>query len=251
MYRSIYDLRDFYNSMHGQIVQRILRRHIARWWPSVHGMRVLGVGYAVPYLDLFLTESERCIAVMPAGQGAHHWPEDGLNLTVLSEESELPIETNSIDRVILIHSLENAELLRANLQEIWRVLKGNGRVLVVVPNRVGFWARADWSPFGQGTPYSLSQLRWFMRDNLFSYERSQQVLYMLPFRWRWMMRFSHTLEKIGPYLFPAFCGVHMVEASKQLYAGVDASSGGAKVTVRGRGMFAQKQPAIVRRGKHV
>lgn len=236
MYRSIYDLKDFYNSDPGLYVRQILRQHIRNWWPDVKNQRVAGIGFASPYLDMFLDESERCFAVMPAGQGVYPWPENGRNLTVLAEESELPLETNSVDKVLLIHSLESAELMRSNFQEIWRVLKSNGRLLVVTPNRLGFWARADWSPYGQGTPYSLDQLRFFLRDNLFVYERHKAALFMPPIRRQLVYRSAETLEKIGPYLMPALAGVHMVEASKQLYAGVDIG-GGSKVKVRGRGSF--------------
>lgn len=236
MYRSIYDLKDFYNSDPGSYVCRILRQHIQEWWPDVKDQRVVGVGYATPYLDMFLSSAERCFAVMPAGQGVYPWPETARNLTVLAEESELPLETNSVDRILLIHSLEYAELLRANLQELWRVLKSNGRLLVVAPNRLGFWARADWSPYGQGTPYSLDQLRWFLRDNLFVYERHRPALFMPPIKGQLIYRSAETLEKVCPYVIPALCGVHMVEASKQLYAGMDIASG-SKVKVRGRGSF--------------
>lgn len=236
MYRSIYDLKDFYNSDAGAYVRRILRQHIHAWWPDVKGHRIAGIGFAPPYLDMFLDDAERCFAVMPAGQGVHPWPENGRNLTLLAEESELPLETNSVDKILLIHSLEYAELPRSNLQEIWRVLKSNGRLLVIIPNRLGFWVRADWSPYGQGTPYSLDQLRWFLRDNLFVYERHKSALYMPPIRRQLIYRSAATLETIGPYLMPAVAGVHMVEASKQLYAGVDQPSG-SKVKVRGRGSF--------------
>ncbi len=236
MYRSIYDLKDFYNDDPGAVVQGILRNHISKWWPDVTGQRVVGIGFASPYLDMFLPTAERCFAVMPAGQGIHPWPEQGKNLTVLAEESELPLETNSVDRILLIHSLEFAELMRSNLQEIWRVLKSNGRLLVVAPNRMGLWARADWSPFGQGTPYSLDQLRWFLRDNLFVYERHRQALFMPPLKAQLAYRSAATLERICPYIVPALAGVHMVEASKQLYAGVDIGSG-SRVKVRGRGSF--------------
>lgn len=236
MYRSIYDLKDFYNSDPGSYVRRILRHHIRAWWPDVRDMRVAGIGFGTPYLDLFTNDAERCFAVMPAGQGVFPWPENGKNLTVLAEESELPLETNSIDRILLIHSLEYAELLRSNLQEIWRVLKSNGRLLVVAPNRTGFWARADWSPYGQGTPYSLDQLRWFLRDNLFVYERHRPALFMPPLKRQIVYRTAETLETIGPFLMPALCGVHMVEASKQLYAGTDLGAV-ARIKVRGRGSF--------------
>jgi len=236
MYRSIYDLKDFYNDEPGVHVRKILRAHIQSWWPDVKNQRIAGIGFAAPYLDVFLPDAERCLAVMPAGQGVYPWPENSRNLTMLAEESELPLETNSVDRVLLIHSLEYAELLRSNLQEIWRVLKSNGRLLVVAPNRLGFWARADWSPYGQGTPYSLDQLRWFLRDNLFVYERHKGALFMPPIRRKLIYRSADTFEKVCPYILPALAGVHMVEASKQLYAGMDIG-GGSKVKVRGRGSF--------------
>ena len=156
MYRSAYDLKSFYNTKVGRMVRRVLQERIREFWPDTNNMRVLGCGYATPYLRLFMEKSERVLAAMPAGQGAHHWPYnhpgDDHNLVCLAEEAELPFETSSIDRVILIHSVEFAEHLQQNLAEIWRVLKSNGRLLVIVPNRSGFWARADWSPFGQGTP---------------------------------------------------------------------------------------------------
>ena len=234
MYGSIYDLKVFYNTPSGRMVRHVLENHINAWWGDMRDRRVLGIGYAQPYLEPYIDRSERCIAVMPAGQGAYLWPEGRKNLTVLSEESELPFETNSVDRVLLIHSLEHAELLRANLQEIWRVLKSNGRLLIVTPNRVGFWSRAEWSPFGQGTPYSLNQLRSILRDNLFVYERNKPVLFVPPLRRNTVIRAADTFEKIGPYLFPAFAGLHMIEASKQLYAGVDVPDG-TRVKVRGRG----------------
>lgn len=234
MYRSIYDLKVFYNSSSGIMVRRILRQHILNWWSDTRDQRIAGIGYAQPFLECFLDSAERCYAVMPAGQGAYPWPEGRKNLTVLAEESELPLETNSVDKVLLVHSLEHAELLRSNLQEIWRILKSNGRLMIITPNRVGFWSRAEWSPFGQGSPYSLNQLKSILRDNLFVFERNKPVLYVPPLRRAAVIKSADTFEKIGPYTIPAFAGLHIVEASKQLYAGIDVPNG-AKVKVRGRG----------------
>ena len=138
MYSSVYDFKTFYNSKVGRVVRRVLQECIRELWPDVHGLRVMGTGYATPYLRMFKEEAERVFAMMPAGQGAHHWPHDGMNCVTLSEPSELPIETNSVDRILMIHNLEFAEFLKPSLQEIWRVLKSNGRMIAVVPNRSGF-----------------------------------------------------------------------------------------------------------------
>lgn len=235
MYHSIYDLKDFYNSPSGKMVEAVLSRQLRLWWDNLKGYRVVGIGYTQPFLMQYEDEAERVIAVSPAGQGIYPWPEIAgrHNLAVLSEESELPFETNSVDRVLLVHSLEYAELLRSNLQEVWRILKSNGRLIVVAPNRNGLWARADWSPFGQGTPYSRDQLRFFLRDNLFVYERSTSVLFTPPLRLNLIQKSFDTIEKVLGTVMPGLGGLHVVEASKQIYSGLSVPAE-AKGIVRGR-----------------
>ena len=44
------------------------------------------------------------------------------------------------------------------MRELWRVTAPNGRLIVVVPRRGGFWAQADNTPFGSGYPFSRGQL---------------------------------------------------------------------------------------------
>ncbi len=239
MYRNVYDLKSFYNSREGRLVRRIIGRHVRGIWPDVRGLRLTGCGYAVPYLRMFMEEAERVTAIMPASQGMHPWPAEAHNLVTIAEEAELPLETNSIDRFLLVHSLEHAELLRPNLQEVWRVLKSNGRLLIVVPNRHGLWARAEWSPFGQGTPYTASQLSWFLRDNLFVHERTDPALFVPPVRMSLVLKSAATFEQFGKYVIPALAGVHIVEASKQLYGGL-AQEATPRMRIRGRGLFAAR-----------
>ncbi|MDA1311018.1 MAG: methyltransferase domain-containing protein, partial [Proteobacteria bacterium] len=143
MYNDAVDLWDFYGTSLGQVARRLIRRRIRGVWPNVSGMTVLGLGYATPYLRPFRDEAERVFALMPAQQGVLHWPREGRNLVALSDESELPLQDVSVDRVLLVHGMECSEQLRPMLHEIWRVLTGNGRLLVVVPNRRGLWARFE------------------------------------------------------------------------------------------------------------
>ncbi|MGH1376541.1 MAG: class I SAM-dependent methyltransferase [Alphaproteobacteria bacterium] len=231
MYRSVYDLKTFYLSEIGQIVRDILLGHIRDFWPSTHDLRILGCGYPSPYLEELSEGCERVFAMMPRKQGADHWGYRGdKNVAFLSDDHTLPIETCSVDRVLLIHHLECCDHLPDTLREVWRVLKANGRLLVIVPNRTGVWARADWSPFGQGSPFTLSQICHFLRDNLFVQENVKSALFVPPLPDSpVMMRSAHFIERTGRRVLPFAAGVHMVEASKQIYAGVNRTGSGSSV----------------------
>ena len=46
----VVDLRSFYASPLGIVARRLLARAIHGLWPDATGLRVLGIGYATPYL---------------------------------------------------------------------------------------------------------------------------------------------------------------------------------------------------------
>lgn len=218
MFADVVDLREFYMTRLGQVARRMLGRRIRATWPDLTGSRLLGLGYATPYLRPFVGEAERVMALMPAAQGVLHWPAEGPNRVVLADESELPLPDFSIDRVLLVHGLEFSEQVRPLLKEVWRVLAGGGRVLAVVPNRRGIWARIDGTPFGQGHPYTTSQLSRLLRDENFTPERNAGALYVPPTRRRMVLRSASLYEGIGARWFSTFAGVVMVEATKEIYA---------------------------------
>jgi SAM-dependent methyltransferase len=218
MYVDVVDLRDFYETRLGQVARRMIRRRIRMIWPELRGMRLLGLGYATPYLRLFRDEAERSIAVMSSSQGVLPWPREGPNAVALADEGELPLQDYSIDRVLLAHGLEYSQQVRPLLKEIWRVMAGGGRLLVVTPNRRGIWARIDRTPFGQGHPYTPSQLSRVLREADFTPERVSTALFVPPNGSRMMLRSAAAIEQIGERWFTTFAGVSVVEASKQIYA---------------------------------
>lgn len=196
----------------------MVRRAVRSIWPDVSGQRLLGLGFANPYLRQFKGEAERVLAFMPSSQGVMHWPPEGPGLVSLVEETELPLPDYSVDRVLLVHGLENADSFRGLLREIWRVLTGDGRLLVVAPNRRGIWARLDRTPLGWGHPYSQAQLSRLLRDNMFTPTRSARALYLPPTRSRALLRSAPAWERMGHRFFPTFSGVVLLEAGKQLFA---------------------------------
>ncbi len=225
MHTDVVDLRAFYASSMGQVARRMIRRQIRLCWPDARGLVVAGLGYAVPFLRPFRDEANRVLAFMTATQGAVFWPWEGPGAVALADEAELPLPDLSVDRILVVHGLETTEKQRAMMREIWRVLSGDGRLLVVVPNRRGLWARADWTPFGHGYPYAAWQLRRVLSDSLFVPQRTEHALFIPPLRSRFSLAWAPAWEEIGQRWFKAFSGVTLVEAVKQVYAGSPLRSG--------------------------
>ena len=136
----VHSAADFYATAQGIVAARLIRERIASLWPDMAGQAVLGLGYAPPYLRLWREEARLAVAVTPAQLGAARWPAGGANLTCMAEEDALPFSGPVFDRVLLVHGLESAENARRMLREIWRVMKDDGRLMVVTPNRRGMWA---------------------------------------------------------------------------------------------------------------
>jgi SAM-dependent methyltransferase len=218
MWNDVVDLRDFYDTRMGEVTRHLVRRKIRAIWPDVRGMSLLGLGYAVPYLRQFREEAERVLAVMPAAQGILPWPPEGPNCAALADEGALPLPDVSVDRLLLVHGLECGEHTADMLKEMWRVLTGSGRILIVAPNRRGIWAQTDRTPFGQGHPYSPPQLSRLLRDNLFTPTNASQALFIPPVRSRTLLRTAPAWDRIGGRWLARFGGVVLMEAGKQIYA---------------------------------
>jgi SAM-dependent methyltransferase len=232
MHLDVSDLKGFYDLRLGQIARQLIRKRIHEMWPSVKGQSVLGLGYATPYLRPFQGEAERVLAFMPAQQGVLAWPQEAGNLAALVEETDLPLPDASVDRVILAHVLETSESLRPLLRQVWRVLTGNGRLIVIAPNRASLWAQIEMTPFGHGTPFSRAQLNRLLTDSLFTPLRFSNSLYFPPFGARQLLRDGLRWEAIGSRVWPRFSGVVIAEATKQVYA--LAPDGGARRRVRAK-----------------
>ena len=214
------DLRAFYASPLGQVARRLVGRAVGGFWGPLHGLRVLGLGYATPYLGPAREAGERTLAFMPATQGVVNWPAAGLSASALVDPQMMPLPDACIDRVLVVHALETVESPAELLHEIWRVLTPGGRIIVVAPNRRGLWARMDTTPFGQGQPFSRSQLKSLMRQTLFSPEAWAETLYVPPLRSRVLLRSAAAWERVGIGFALPFAGLHVVEATKQLYRAV-------------------------------
>lgn len=218
----VVDLREFYSRRLGIVARQMINRGIRERWPNAEGQRVLGVGYPTPYLGLFREDAERCLAFMPAAQGVLKWPTGRPALAALIDEFSLPLPDAAVDRILLVHALEMSDDPAALLREVWRVLSPSGRVMAVIPNRRGVWTRSDNTPFGHGRPYSRSQITDLLRQTWFTPTGWGEALFMPPYAGRWVLKSAQMWERAGAALSLPFAGVHIVEATKQVYRAIPA-----------------------------
>ena len=214
----------FYASARGVVARDLVRDRLLRAWPSAAGMAVLGLGYPSPYLDAWPT-ARVTLAAGPDLPTRHEptqplhtqpWPAGARNRAAVVEDDALPFADLTFDRILLVHALETTESARRLLREVWRVLRDDGQVLVVAPNRVGVWAHTDSTPFGQGQPYSQGQIGRLLTAGLFRVIWRDGALFVPPVAC--VAPVVRMWERVGRRVLPS--GVTITGASKNLYAGL-------------------------------
>lgn len=220
MYLDVQDLRNFYyRSTLGRAVQKSIRDVILQRWPEAKGLTVMGYGFAVPLLRPYLEQARRVTALMPGPQGVMPWPAGLPNVAALCHETMWPVETGRVDRLVIMHGLETGEDPNAILEEAFRVLGPGGKLMLIVPNRAGLWARADHTPFGYGRPYSLGQVETLLQLHHFMPEFHQGALHFPPSQTRFWLKASGMIERMGNRLSNILTsGVLIIEADKRVLA---------------------------------
>lgn len=220
MHLDVVDLKAFYyRTALGRAAQRSLRSRVLDFWPNADRQTIVGFGFAVPMLRPFFDKARRVVSLMPAQQGVMPWPADKANCSVLCDDVSWPLPTGFVDKIIVMHALETAENPGGLLDEIWRVLSPEGRVIFVVPNRSGMWSRRDVTPFGYGRPYSLRQLESQIQKHRFFPESHQAALFAPPSQKPFWLKTANMWERVGQKISSHVAGgVLLVEARKQIYA---------------------------------
>ena len=217
-------LREFYATPLGQASQNALLRAFSQLKPFDKNLDLVGIGYPVPLFDKLARDLPQAIILMPARQGALQWPVGGESKVALVDEDELPIETASVQCVVVLHLIENVSDPSQILNEIWRILVPEGKLILVATNRRGFWTRFEHTPYGNGRSFSRGQLSILLRKAKLTPSDWIHCLNFPPMRIASLIRFYPLLDRLGARFWPLFCGAYVVTATKRLYQGVPATS---------------------------
>ena len=162
-------------------------------------------------------------------------PDDGDAPTAVALRCDfdaLPFATRSLDLVVLPHTLELARDPHRALAEVDRVLRPEGRVVVIGFNPASLWAlrqrlgrlrqrlglRADRPPFlpGEGDFIGWRRLRDWLRLLSFEVETGRFGGFNLPRnRERWMRR-NGWLDRAGERWWPMFGALYFLVAVKRV-----------------------------------
>jgi SAM-dependent methyltransferase len=212
----IEELQTYYASPRGQRLASLIGAALSPALANRTQDRVLGLGYANPYLGGVIQNVERVILAHPQLQGYSAWPPNQPNCVVQVDEYNLPFADALFDQVVVVHALEFADPARRLLREIWRVTAPRGRLILVVPNRLSLLSLFDSSPFGNGRPYSIRQVQALLGEAMFTVDAIRGIAAGLggPATDRAILR-----------LLPAIAGLHVVIATK---SDIRVMTGGGK-----------------------
>ena len=143
---------------------------------------------------------------------------------LVSGFEELPLDSQSVDLVVLAHQLEFSEDPHQILREVDRVLRPEGRLVVVGLNPLSLWGlrqslvRGPFNPFlpRTGQFIGIPRLRDWMKLLSFEIDSGHYGCYVPPCRTqKWLDR-THFMEKAGDRWWPICGAVYMVSAVKRV-----------------------------------
>ena len=238
----ITDTDKYYRTPEGRLVADILAADLARLhdgeagWLGTDKAEHLAVGYPFP----FIAKADCSPVFMLSETGVLAWTGPSGIITACIDSVSWPCATDMFDRIFISHGLEHVADKPAFLAEVWRCLKGEGEVVFVVPHRRSLWARADKTPFGQGSPFSRRQLKFALDQAGFDHITIRHSLYMPPFGQHLPLVMRRRLHYVGRVGWAMFGGVLLATAKKRLYSAHQQPSHALRRKVR---QFMVRQPA--------
>jgi SAM-dependent methyltransferase len=181
---------------------------------------------------------------------------------LITDFSALPFSANSLDLVVLPHTLELSPDPHATLREVERVLVPEGRVLICGLNPASLWGMRQrrarlYKRLGRGEPFvpevsdfiGYRRLRDWLRLLSFEVESGRFGVYRPAVRSDAWLERSRWLDVVGERWWPIFGAVYFLAAVKRVRGmrllGADwrrrAARAGATVPVAGRIHIEKKQ----------
>ena len=211
-------MRDWYGSAAGQAVLEQEAGALNQVLPDLFGYHLLQIGSCGQ--DVLGSSRILHRMVMDVSDCRQH-DVDGL-ASLCAFPDHLPIASDSVDAVLLYHSLEFSQDPHQVLREVERVLVPEGHVLIMGFNPRSLWGlRAMLHRRGDTMPWNghfLNQPR--LRDWLsllgFAVLNVQPLCFQPPLKHVARTRGLQFMARWGARWWPYFCGVYLMTARKKV-----------------------------------
>jgi len=142
-------------------------------------------------------------------------------MAIQSRTDSLAIASDSVDAVLLPHTLEQTPDPHELLREVERILPGDGQLIILGFRPFSLWGTRNIvgvQGFPPGTERLIGERR--LRDwlKLLGFEVTDARRYL--FTWPWggaVPRSQRVLEAIGNHAWPLLAGAYMLCARKRVY----------------------------------
>ena len=208
-------LREWFNSEAGITIVRSAVATVERLLPNIFGYHLAIFG---DYIDRDLISNSR-ISHQIILSAAYQKDSD---TTLVTAHTALPLAENSIDVLILPHTLEFADDPHQLLREAERVLIGEGHILIISFNPwsfYGLWkALLGWRG---GVPWrgkfiSQNRIKDWLQLLGFDIEKTTKVGFRPPINRPGINRKFEFLEQLGAFCWPVFGNVSILLAKKRV-----------------------------------
>jgi SAM-dependent methyltransferase len=210
-------LDEWFRRLPGTLVQQREREILSAYAERLFGYQLVQVGsVGDDHEHLLRCPIQHKQIVYP------HWRESGDQHVIVAEPERLPIASDSVDAVVLPHTLDLARDPHQVVREAERLLIPEGRLILTCFNPLSLWGlwrlvlrrtgRLPWS----GHFVSYPRLQDWLRLMGFAIERSEVMMFRPPIRSEPVLRRLTLLETYGERYWPMLAGVYVVQAIKRV-----------------------------------
>ena len=209
-------VREWLESPLGQALQQQEARVIEEAFDGIFGEQCLQLGlWGDPRAFLKFARTQRADCIAEPESASHGAPE------AVGLLHRLPVASDSVDAVLLPHTLDFTDRAHAILREVHRVLRSDGHLVVLGFKPAGLWGFRRLLP-GAGMPPGA--------ENLISDRRLSDWLQLLDLRivsqmryfFRWPLpgrksSISQVWEQRGRRFWPELAACYMLSAQKRVF----------------------------------
>lgn len=212
------DLKHWRDEIPGSLLVEREAAVLESWLTAVFGYRLVQIGN-VPWPGgdpLEVSPIRHKIRIGSDPQASGH--------AAIADPGQLPLASDSIDLVVLPHTLDFCADPRRLLREVERILIAGGRLITVNFNPWSLWGLRGLltRPFGrEKLPWTGNFVGYVRLSDWLSLlgleiERTEVMMFRPPSRTEAIMRRSEFLERLGRRFWPMLAGVYLVQAVKRV-----------------------------------